>query len=502
MNGGSDMKARLDRREWMSLALATSGATLAGSSAARADGVAPKSANAAAIVKGVEAWIGSLAVQAATYAAPMVAMYLLRDSICMKAAAKARPNEIWRFDNIATPELARQSGYVTPNVNVVYGFGFMDLADEPIVLKAPDSRGRYYMIEICDMWTNAFAYPAGGASGYQGGAFALVGPGWQGELPAGLKRIDCPTHWIELQPRVYVKDQADLAEARAVLAAIEVVGLAAHLGDAAGQAKTYAYEAPKIAPDIASSQMLFDDPLQFWSIFAATLNENPPPRDEIDAVLPSFKYLGIELGRPWRPEALRPVVLEVMKQTAAHIAALVSANMPLIGRPANCWLLLPANVGRAGADYLSRAAVAIFGLTANVPEQAIYYSASFDAEGAPLTGAKRYTIAFTDPMAYLTPIPPGFWSLTIYDSVTKLTVENPIDRYALGGMDDFARNPDSSFTFFVQHDDPGPDRRANWLPAPAGPFYVILRNYAPVAEVARGLRTLATFKGPPGLKAV
>jgi hypothetical protein len=104
-------------------------------------------------------------------------------------------------------------------------------------------------------------------------------------------------------------------------------------------------------------------------------------------------------------------------------------------------------------------------------------------------------------MAYLTPIPPGFWSLTMYDSVTKLTVDNPIGRYALGGMDSFARNPDGSFTFLIQHDDPGPDERANWLPAPAGPFYVILRNYAPVAEVAEGLKTLATFKGPPGLMA-
>jgi hypothetical protein len=71
-------------------------------------------------------------------------------------------------------------------VNVIYGFGFMDLAQEPIILSAPDSRGRYYMIEICDMWANAFAYVGGLETGYRGGAFAPVGPGWEGDVPAGV----------------------------------------------------------------------------------------------------------------------------------------------------------------------------------------------------------------------------------------------------------------------------------------------------------------------------
>ena len=169
-------------------------------------------------------------MQAATYAAPLVAMYLLRDATCFKPGAKAKPNLIWRMENIATPEIAQQSGYVTPNVNVVYGFGFMDLGPEPVILSAPDSQGRYYMIEVCDMWTNAFAYPVGGPAGYKGGTFALVGPDWKGDLPAEAKRIDCPTRWIELQPRVFVKDQSDLAQAEEVLRAISVRGLSEYKG--------------------------------------------------------------------------------------------------------------------------------------------------------------------------------------------------------------------------------------------------------------------------------
>jgi hypothetical protein len=101
----------------------------------------------------------------------------LRFNDAIGPKSKAKPNTLWRMEDVSTPELSVQAGYVTPNVNVVYGFGFLDLRKEPVVLEAPDSHGRYYMVEIVDMWTNAFAYVGGRATGFKGGAFALVGPG-------------------------------------------------------------------------------------------------------------------------------------------------------------------------------------------------------------------------------------------------------------------------------------------------------------------------------------
>lgn len=142
--------------------------------------------------------VHALALQAAMYAVPIVAMYNLRNTISFAPDAKAPPNELWRIENIATPKIAEEAGYVTPNVNVVYGFGFIDLGEQPFILSAPDSRGRYYMIQIVNMWSNAFAYVGGLATGYKGGSYALVGPGWHGVLPAGVKRIDCPTRWVEI----------------------------------------------------------------------------------------------------------------------------------------------------------------------------------------------------------------------------------------------------------------------------------------------------------------
>src|SRR5208283_1334651 len=173
----------------------------------------------------IQDWARSLAVQAATYGSAIVGMYNLRETVAVGPKAKAPPGTIWKFDQIASPKIAEETGYVTPNVDVIYGFGFFDLGQEPVIVTTPDSNGRYYMVEIVDMWDNAFAYAAGKDVGYKGGKYAVVGPGWKGELPADVKRIDAPTRWVEIQPRVHVKNQADLDGALEVLKGVTVQGL-------------------------------------------------------------------------------------------------------------------------------------------------------------------------------------------------------------------------------------------------------------------------------------
>jgi hypothetical protein len=448
---------------------------------------------------GAQTWLAALALHAATYAAPIVAMYNLRDTTSVGRNAKVPPNEIWRISDIANPTIAEQSGYVTPNVNVIYGFGFMDLAEQPIILNAPDSKGRYYMIEICDMWANAFAYVGGLATGYQGGTFALVKAGWTGELPAGVQRIECPTRWIELQPRVHVKNAGDLAAARKVLNAITVKGLAQYRGRPAPMTVTYDYATPKVNPKVASSQMQFLDPLQFWEIFSAAMNENPPPAHEIESVLPQFKYLGIELGKPWKRENVQPQILNHMKSAAGEIGPMMMPLLPFLGNTVNGWNIPPANVGMPGADYPMRAVVAVFGLTSNTTREAIYYTSVSDGAGKPLNGANRYALTFKEKPPCIDVVSPGFWSITAYDGATGFTIPNPIDRYSLGSDSKLARNADGSFTIYVQHDDPGQQRRSNWLPTSSGAFYLIIRAYAPTPHVAEDLNSPATFQGPPAI---
>lgn len=111
-------------------------------------------------------------------------------------------------------------------------------------------------------------------------------------------------------------------------------------------------------------------------------------------------------------------------------------------------------------------------------------------------------MTLTPPMAYAKPVPPGFWSVTMYDKLTSYTAPNPINRYHLADYDKLTKNADGSITIYMQTTSPGADKESNWLPTPKGPFYLIFRNYAPDASVSEGLKDRATFQGPPGVMPV
>lgn len=435
----------------------------------------------------LQEWTHSLAIQAATWGAPLVTMYALRHHDAMGPHAKAPPNKIWRMEDISTPALAEEAGYVTPNVNVIYGFGFLDLREEPIILEVPDSHNLYYMVEIVDMWSNAFAYVGGKSTGYKGGKFALVGPDWQGTLPTGAQRIDCPTPWILLQPRVhaYREGKMDLAGAKKVLEQIQITSLTTK--------PVYNYPAPvPTDPSQPVSALSYKDPLQFWELLMVAMNENPPPQDQISALLPMFKPLGIELGKPWDRSKLAPQVVTVMRQAAQEIGHLL-AHLPF-GTLYEGAFIPPATIGNPGTDYETRAIVARVGLTANTPYEAIYWMYSLDKTGSPLTGSKKYTLTFKqEPLFYQ----PGFWSITMYDAENNYTVANSLDRYMLGSdTPDLKKNSDGSFTLYLQSESPGADKESNWLPTPPGPFYLTPRVYAPKPETIRILSDVSAWPIP------
>jgi DNA sulfur modification protein DndE len=457
-----------------------------------------KSKYTRAQAKALDEWSYALALDAATYGSPAVIMYLLRYNDAVGPKPLAPPNRIWRMPNISTPELAEKSGYVLPNCSTIYGFGFLDLRQEPVVMTLPDSQGRYYMVETVDMWTNAFAYPAGVVAGYKGGKVAYVGPKWKGKLPEGVKRIDCPTPWILIQPRIHLPDPSELDAARAVLAGIKTQGLAEFTGQPAPPAPSYKYVTPQRKnPKQPVSVMDFVDPLQFWEIMSAVMNENPPPAAEVKAVLPMFKPLGIELGKQWDRSKVDPIVLKAMARAAENIPTML-ADLPF-GRLSNGWMIPPPTIGDPKTDYKIRAIIARIGLTANAPKEAIYFAgtALVDTEGNPLTGAKKYTMTFQKTPPY---IKPGFWQLRMFDGTNSYPVPNLINRYFIGSdTKGMKYNRDGSLTIYIQADSPGRDKEANWLPAPKGPIILILAAYAPGEAFIESLSNPKAYVPPPAV---
>ena len=126
--------------------------------------------------------------------------------------------------------------------------------------------------------------------------------------------------------------------------------------------------------------------------------------------------------------------------------------------------------------------VALVGLGANVPEDAVYPINLGDADGKPLSGANKYVLHFAKPE-----IPPvrAFWSITLYDK-DGFPTANALNRNAIGDRDELKFNADGSLDLYFQNESPGKDREANWLPAPTEAFNLTMRLYAPKVEVLDG----------------
>ena len=205
------------------------------------------------------------------------------------------------------------------------------------------------------------------------------------------------------------------------------------------------------------------------------MNENPPPQDQIAALLPLFRPLGIELGKLWDRTKLNPVVLDAMAEAAKTIAPTLN-KLPFGSFVAGAFIQ-PPTIGNPGTDYATRAFIARVGLTANTPYEAVYWGYKLDTTGRPLHGDSKYEMHFKEALPY---IEPGFWSITLYDAENNYTISNPINRYMLGSDTPLKKNPDGSFTIYIQSSNPGPDKESNWLPSPPGRvFYLIPRAYAP-----------------------
>jgi hypothetical protein len=153
-------------------------------------------------------------------------------------------------------------------------------------------------------------------------------------------------------------------------------------------------------------------------------------------------------------------------------------------------------------DWLKRAAAAKGGIYGNDAAEAVYPLTKTLADGEALDGSKhKYTLTFA---AGQYPPVEAFWSVTMYDGKSQLLIENPINRYLINSpmLPSLKKNPDGSLTLHIQKDTPGADKESNWLPAPNGEIYLVMRLYWPKTEAPSILPPGTGSWQPPGVKKV
>jgi hypothetical protein len=415
-----------------------------------------------------------------------------------------------------------------PNADTLYTIVWLDVSDEPWVFGIPEMGERYYIMPMLDGYSEVFFAASPRTTGSSAQTYAITGPGWSGALPEGVTRVDSPTAMVWILGRIYcLGTPEDYVAVHALQDRFTVAPLSAY-------GKPYTPPPAAVDPSFdmntaVRKQVNGLDVYDYFGTLAQLLKLNPPkPHDA--AVVAEMARIGLAIGQDFDTRPLRslgPVATEsgaesadvstaarladhedqsglphfsqgvgVVEQEVLDTGPLGSLDRKLIRivpklallkmakrlkdqETTNGWLYFTEGVGNFGTDYLLRGMANLLGPGWNRPEDAVYPLSREDADGNAYDGAAHdYVMRFE---AGRMPPVEAFWSLTMYDK-DLFFVPNPIDRHTLSQRDHLVPNSDGSVDLYIQAEPPGPEREANWLPAPKGRFQLVLRMYGPTTK--------------------
>ena len=422
--------------------------------------------------------VAELGVVAYTYLYPLVIMDLTRRQAITTGSTLQTAGPMNTFVHIREFPRGDFKAVVRPNFDTLYSLAWLDLTSGPIVFSSASvTDGRYYSLAVLDMWTDEFAVSGLRTTGTDGGSWAVVPPGWTGNLPSGVDRIDSPTPYVWLVGRTQTNTPADYPNVRAIQDSYSITPLA-----------NWGGEAPPVPTATDESIDLATPPLyqmramtasDFFTYGLRLLALHPPHLTDW-ALIAQMRRIGLVAGAEFA--ALDPAVRSVLEGAPEAAQHAMQEAIPQMANVVNGWQMNTDTIGVYGNFYMKRAVVAEIGLGSNLAEDSVYPLQLTDAHGDAASGDNEYLLHFD-----ADELPPvrSFWSLAAYDA-DGYTVPNEINRYTIGDRDPLQYNRDGSLDLYVQNQNPGQDKQANWLPAPPGPFGLLMRLYFPTARVLLG----------------
>lgn len=369
---------------------------------------------------------------------------------------------------------------VRPNFDTLYSSAWVDLRNGPVVVSVPDTGGRYYLLPMLDLWTDVFASPGKRTSGTSAGNYVLTPPEWKGVLPRGMERIESPGHDIWIIGRTQTNGPKDYEAVHKIQDGFKITPLSQwgkpgkpvkHVMDPSVDLK----RPPLVQVDTMPAA-------EFFSCAVRLMRDNPPHVTDWSQ-LARFRRIGIEPGKDFVFEKSPGAVRSALERAASDGLKNMKAKIPTLARVVNGWQMNTDTMGVYGNFYLKRAIVAMVGLGANQPEDAIYPLCLTDADGKPLEGGRKYVLHFSKDE-----LPPvgAFWSVTMYDEA-GFQIPNKLNRFAIGDRDSLHFNSDGSLDLYLQPESPGADKVSNWLPSSeSGRLGVTMRLYAPQPQAIDG----------------
>lgn len=430
----------------------------------------------------------SIAREAYLYGTPMVASYqtMYAFSIDRNGPQYKGPfNTISSMARVYAPE---DKAYA-PSSDTGYSYAALDLRAEPVVVTVPPiGGGRYYALQLMDLYTHNFGYIGSRSTGNGGGRFLVAGPGWNGKTPAGITKVfRSETELANLVGRTRIYSAADVPNVKRIQSRYKVQTLSAYRRQ----------RAPAPAPAVdwiaAESPAQLRSSLEFYNQFAFLLQFAPEHASE-RSLRARFASIGLAAGEPFDVGKLNPALRRAL-QEGMHDGQndIDKKREALQGRTDGLY----GDRKSLGNDYLARATGAQVGLGGSGREEAMSPALEKDSYGQQLDGRNKYTLRF--PPRGLPPVR-AFWSMTLYRLPDQQLVANPIGRYQINSsmLSRLKRDADGGITLYIQLESPGKSRESNWLPAPQGPFMLAFRYYWPRPAMLDGKWVQPEIQRAPG----
>jgi hypothetical protein len=431
----------------------------------------------------------SIAKEAYLYGLPLVLNYkTLYANVIDKNSGdyKGEFNEISCESRLYTPE---DKAIVTVNSDTPYCMFWIDLKEEPVVFTVPELEpDRYYSFQLVDLYTHNFAYIGSLTTGSQAGNYLVTTNDWSGNVPEGITevlRTETPIFFTIV--RTQMMDTHDLGRVQEIQNQYQMQTLSAYQGESSSPEKRN-IEFPVWQEGDQFTEAAFNY-LDFVLKLIQPVEKEKPLMERM-AKLGIGTEKGFDINN-FKVEVQGAILKGVNDAFSEMEAFITKTNSDPLGSSkifGTRKFLEKSAQDNYGHDniHMIRAVGAYLGIYGNSGSEAIYPFYMIDKEGQPLN-ASQHNYTLTLHPDNLPPVK-AFWSLTMYDGKSKLLVDNLIDRYLINSnmMDDFARNPDGSITIYLQKNSPGKALEANWLPAPDGAFYCVMRLYGPKEEVLTG----------------
>ncbi len=403
---------------------------------------------------------------------------LQRDRI-LQASPGVPQAALNQFGHVRELRDADYKKIATPNNDTIYSHAYLDLRKEPIVVTVPEVKDRYYVLPLLSAYQEVFGSIGTRETMGDAGSYAIVGPGWEGQLPDNIHRIDSPSNMVIVWGRVAVNGSNDLKNARAVQDSFVLTPLSSYTENPTTPQPDWEASENRANLTLWTPKSGVPESLSFFYELGEAMKLTPL-RPEDTAVVEQFQAIGLTTKKGFDIERLSNATIIGLSRAIAAAELMIDGSANSDGQLVNGWFF-NNRTGIFGNDYLFRAAIAKWYAGANKPEEAMYYVAKTGNDGKPFNGASAYSIHFETP-----PPARAFWSLSMYNAFDGSLVKNSISRYSIGDRTEgLLTNPDNSIDIQIQQHEPSQSTN-NWLPAPSAGFYLVLRLYMPESEVVSG----------------